>query len=114
LLRSSNGSRTDQLLLHSPRHMYVFTGSNAVVGDPSYNNNNGTVCCPSAGFVQQAQLIGIGAPVLTLNYQGSAVALSADGNTALIGGPGQIYDTGATRLLSERGQYPKIRARNLA
>jgi hypothetical protein len=47
-------------------------------------------------FVQQAELIGIGAPTLALPHQGTAVALSADGNTALIGGPGDIYDSGAT------------------
>jgi hypothetical protein len=35
-------------------------------------------------------------PTLYVPRQGSAVALSADGNTALIGGPGGVYDTGAT------------------
>jgi hypothetical protein len=47
-------------------------------------------------WVQQAQLIGVGTPILYVPQQGSAVALSADGNTALIGGPGSVYDVGAT------------------
>ena len=57
---------------------------------------NNTEPGASAGFVQQAQLIGVGTPTLYVPRQGSAVALSADGNTALIGGPGSVYDTGAT------------------
>jgi hypothetical protein len=57
---------------------------------------NNTEPGSSAGFVQQAELIGIGTPILGQPHQGSAVALSADGNTALIGGPGDLYETGAT------------------
>jgi hypothetical protein len=57
---------------------------------------NNTEPGASAGFVQQAQLIGVGTPTLYVPRQGSAVALSADGNTALIGGPGSVFDVGAT------------------
>jgi hypothetical protein len=45
-------------------------------------------------------LIGVGTPILGLPHQGSAVALSADGNTALIGGPGQLYETGAAYVFT--------------
>ena len=40
--------------------------------------------------------MGLGPPHFYVPQQGSAVALSADGNTALIGGPGSVYDVGAT------------------
>ena len=61
---------------------------------------NNTEPGASAGFVQQAVLIGVGTPILGLPHQGSAVALSADGNTALIGGPGQLYETGAAYVFT--------------
>ncbi len=49
----------------------------------------------SALFIQQgAKLVGTGA-VGTSIYQGASVALSADGNTAIVGGPDDNNAVGA-------------------
>jgi hypothetical protein len=67
-------------------------GNTALIGDPSYNNNNGTVYVftrSNVSWTMAEQLVGPGA--VGAAQQGASVALSADGNTVLIGGPGDSY-----------------------
>ncbi len=70
-------------------------GNTAIVGDPSDNNFLGAIYIftRSNGVWNQQgnKLVGsgveIGSQLTHIAYQGSAVALSADGNTAIVGGP---------------------------
>src|ERR1017187_10292810 len=65
-------------------------GNTAIVGGPSDNNSAGAACVyarTAGAWTQQgAKLLGTGAAGDA--SQGYSVALSADGNTALVGGPG--------------------------
>jgi hypothetical protein len=47
----------------------------------------------SAEFSQQTKLVGTGA--IGASYQGTSVALSSDGNTAIVGGPSDNAGIGA-------------------
>ena len=84
-------------------------GNTAIVG--GYNDNNGVgaawVWTRSGGaWIQQAKLVGSGA--VGNAWQGFSVSLSADGNTAIVGGPidfdsaNNIY-TGATWVWTRSG-----------
>jgi antibiotic biosynthesis monooxygenase (ABM) superfamily enzyme len=70
-------------------------GNTALLGGPDDDNFTGAtwVFTRSGGMWSQqgSKLVGTGA-VGRLGYQGSSVALSADGNTALVGGPYDSYD----------------------
>jgi hypothetical protein len=64
-------------------------GSTAIVGAENDNNGAGSsyVYTYSAGvWTQQTKLVGTGEYYLNYGMQGSSVALSADGNTAMVGG----------------------------
>jgi hypothetical protein len=72
-------------------------GNMALVGDPYDDNSAGAVWVWTRSdgvWTQGPKLVGSGA-VMPVVYQGSSVALSADGNTALIAGSGDDNYTGA-------------------
>jgi hypothetical protein len=75
----------------------ALSGSTAIVGGPEDNSNTGAawVFTRSGGvWTQQgSKLVGTGGVARQL--QGSSAALSADGRTAIVGGPGDNSDTGA-------------------
>src|SRR5215472_16500089 len=63
-------------------------GNTAILGGPNDNNGAGAawVFTRAGGvWTQQMKLVGTGA--IDLAGQGLSVALSADGNTAILGGP---------------------------
>jgi hypothetical protein len=74
-------------------------GNTAIVG--GYNDNSGAGAAwvfirSNGGWTQQGpKLVGAGA-IGTQVYQGTSVALSADGNTAIVGGYGDNYQAGAS------------------
>ena len=74
-------------------------GNTALVG--GYRDNSGTgaawVWINNGNWVQQAKLVGSGGinPAVNGLAQAVAVSLSSDGNTALIGGPGDNNNAGA-------------------
>jgi hypothetical protein len=71
-------------------------GRTAIVGGPGDDDHVGAVWVWArgiGGWVQQAKLVGAGA--VGRSYQGGSVSLSADGNTALVGGGGDSQGTGA-------------------
>jgi uncharacterized protein (TIGR03437 family) len=76
-------------------------GNTALVGGPGDNSITGAawVFTRSAGVWTQQ-----GGKLVALDSagacQGSSVALSADGNTALVGGPRDIYDAGAAYVFT--------------
>ena len=80
-------------------------GNTAIVGGPGDNSNAGAawVFTRSGGvWTQQgSKLVGTGA-VGTAD-QGCSVALSADGNTAIVGGPGDNSDAGAAWVFTRSG-----------
>jgi len=97
LLFGAGGSGTQSLALSAD-------GTTALVGEPSANNGVGAVAVftRSAGvWSQQGTLVSsdsVGAA-----KQGWAVALSADGNIALVGGPGDNQFAGAAWLFARSG-----------
>jgi hypothetical protein len=79
-------------------------GNTAIVGGPLDNNNVGAawVYTRSGGtWTQQAKLVGNGAA--GQSAQGMSVALSADGNIALVGGPGDHISVGAAWVYTRSG-----------
>ena len=80
-------------------------GNTAIVGGPYDNSNIGAawVFTRSGGvWTQQGnKLVGTGA--VGNAGQGVSVALSADGNTAIVGGPGDNSDTGAAWVFTRSG-----------
>jgi FG-GAP-like repeat/FG-GAP repeat len=77
-------------------------GNTALFGGPANNSNTGAawVFTRSAGiWTQQTQLV---SPDPAAQF-GNAVALSADGNTALIGGPGDSSNAGAVWVYTRSG-----------
>jgi FG-GAP-like repeat/FG-GAP repeat len=80
-------------------------GNTAVVGGPYDNSGSGAtwVFTRSAGVWSQqgAKLVGTGADGNP--SQGSSVALSADGNTAVVGGPWNASGTGAAWVFTRSG-----------
>ena len=78
-------------------------GNTAIVGGPSDNTNLGAtwVYTLSAGtWSQQAKLASTGD---SFSMQGTSLALSADGNTAIVGGPGDSGGLGAARVWTRSG-----------
>src|ERR1039457_2514127 len=71
-----------------------YDGNTALVGGPNDYNNAGAawVFTRSGGVWSQqgGKLVGAGAPD-ALPKQGLSVALSTDGNTAIVGGPGLVF-----------------------
>jgi hypothetical protein len=87
-------------------------GNTAIVGGPIDNSYAGAawVFTRSDGvWTQQGnKLVGTGAvpsaqSPYPLVYQGTSVAISADGNTALVGGPGDNSSTGAVWVFTRSG-----------
>ena len=79
-------------------------GNTAVVGGPGNNNSTGAawIFIRSGGvWSQESQLIASGITSFTLF--GTAISLSADGNTAIIGGNGDINYTGAAWVFTRSG-----------
>jgi hypothetical protein len=79
-------------------------GNTAIVGGPFDNSQAGAawVFIRSGGmWSQQAELLGSGA--VGAAQQGWSVALSADGNTAIVGGPGDNTAVGAAWVFTRSG-----------
>jgi hypothetical protein len=79
-------------------------GNTALVGGYGDNNDAGAgwVFTRSAGiWSQQAKIVGSGAAGTA--GQGQSVALSADGNTAMLGGPGDNSSAGAAWVFTRSG-----------
>jgi hypothetical protein len=92
-------------------------GTTLIAGAPLDNTNHGAVWVftRSGGpWTQQGQkLVGSGAALETGASQGTSVALSADGNTALIGGPTDNMGIGASWVFTRTAgtwtqQGPKL------
>ncbi len=81
-------------------------GNTALVGGPTDNNGVGAVWVftrsDGAWSQQGSKLVGTGA-VGGGQHQGQSVALSADGNTALVGGPADSYGDGAVWVFTRSG-----------
>ncbi len=85
-------------------------GNTAIVGGPRDNVTLGAVWVftrSNGAWTQQgSKLVGIGTgPLLGLPNQGQSVALSADGNSAIIGGPGAIPVGGAWVFTRSKGAW---------
>jgi hypothetical protein len=79
-------------------------GNTAIVGGPTDTTNAGAawVFIRSGGtWSQQAKLFGNGA--VGAAQQGTSVALSADGNTAIVGGPNDTSNAGAAWVFTRSG-----------
>jgi FG-GAP repeat len=79
-------------------------GNTAMVGGPSVDAGTGVawVYIRSADvWSEQDELVGTGAAGNAM--QGTSVALSADGNTAIVGGPGDNDRIGAAWVLTRSG-----------
>jgi hypothetical protein len=79
-------------------------GNTAVVGGPDDSSQAGAawVLIRRGGtWTQQAKLVGTGA--VGVAQQGTSVALSADGNTAIVGGPGDNGQAGAAWVFTRSG-----------
>jgi hypothetical protein len=79
-------------------------GNTAIVGGHADNNSVGAawVFTRSGGvWSPRNKLVGSGA--VGSAHQGSAVSLSADGNTALVGGPGDNKEVGAVWVFTQNG-----------
>jgi hypothetical protein len=81
-------------------------GNTAIVGGPRYNSDVGGawVYTRSGGvWTQQGTELVSTSTVGHSPLQGYSVALSADGNTAIVGGPGDDLDTGAAWIYTRIG-----------
>jgi putative Ig domain-containing protein/FG-GAP repeat protein len=79
-------------------------GSTVIVGGPSDNNGLGAAwvfTLSGSGWTQQGKLVGTDASGAA--QQGASVALSADGNTAIVGGPGDTNGLGAAWVYTRSG-----------
>ena len=73
-------------------------GNTAIVGGSSDNGGVGAAWVYTRGgglWSQQAKLVGIDATGPSSGEQGFSVSLSGDGNTAIVGGPGDNLNVGA-------------------
>ena len=80
-------------------------GDTAIVGGPSDNSFAGAawVFTRSGGvWTQQGNKLG-GYDAVGMAFQGLSVALSADGNTAIVGGPGDASGAGAAWVFTRSG-----------
>ncbi len=78
-------------------------GNTAIVGEPHDNSDSGAalVWTRNGGvWTQQAKLAGSGS---VAGNEGASVYLSADGNTAIIGGPGDNQGAGAAWVFTRNG-----------
>jgi hypothetical protein len=77
-------------------------GNTAIIGAPADNGSTGAAWVftrSNGAWMQQGpKLIGSGA--VGLAQQGTAVSLSADGNTAIVGGPTDTNNTGASWIFT--------------
>jgi hypothetical protein len=82
-------------------------GNTAIVGAPEDEGNLGAAWVftrSNGGWTQQGgKLVGTNSERDWAVNQGAAVALSADGNTALVGGPGDKNGAGATWVFTRAG-----------
>lgn len=82
-------------------------GNTAIVGGPLDNNNVGAAWVytrASDVWSQQGnKLVGIGAVGTFGAEQGGSVSVSSDGNTTVVGGPGDDNNAGATWVLTRAG-----------
>ncbi len=80
-------------------------GNTAIVGGPGYNGDGGAawVWIRSGGVWTQQGLQLAGSDAVGLAVQGATVALSADGNTAIVGGPGDNGGAGAAWVWTRSG-----------
>jgi hypothetical protein len=89
-------------------------GNTAIVGGPGDNSGTGAAWIyikSGSAWVQQAKLIGTGA--VGAARQGISVAISSDGNTAVVGGSADNSNTGAVWVFVRNGsswvqQGPKL------
>jgi hypothetical protein len=80
-------------------------GNTAMVGGPGDDGGNGAtwVWTRSGGvWTQQGGKL-VAADASALSYQGGSVALSSDGSTAIVGGPGEFDGTGAAWVWTRAG-----------
>jgi hypothetical protein len=78
-------------------------GNTAIVGGPGDDGNIGAAWIYTFGggvWTQQAKLVGTGGGAAE---QGASVAISADGNTAIVGGPHASSNTGAAWIFTRNG-----------
>ncbi|HUX95513.1 MAG TPA: T9SS type A sorting domain-containing protein [Bacteroidales bacterium] len=78
-------------------------GNTAIVGEPYDNYQIGAAWIytrSSGSWAQQQKIAGTGYTGTSYIYQGSSVSLSADGNTAIIGGYGDNNNTGAVWIFT--------------
>jgi FG-GAP repeat len=81
-------------------------GNTLILGGLNDNNQVGAawVFTRSDGvWTQQAKLVGSDAITTTFVHQGYSVALSGDGNTAIVGGPGDNNGAGAVWVFTRSG-----------
>jgi len=79
-------------------------GNTAIAGGPADSSGQGAAWIFTRSgntWSQQAKLVGTGASGSA--FQGSAVALSDDGNTAIVGGPLDATDVGAAWVFTRSG-----------
>jgi FG-GAP repeat len=78
-------------------------GNTAIVGGPGDNSGAGAAWAftRSGGVWTNGKLVGTGA--VGAAQQGFSVALSADGNTAIVGGPGDNSGAGAASVYTRNG-----------
>jgi len=81
-----------------------FDGNTALIGGSGDNNGIGAtwVFTRSGGIWTQGSKL-VGANFIGIGHQGSSVSISADGNTAIIGGPQDNNDTGAIWIFNNSG-----------
>ncbi|OCX53866.1 hypothetical protein BEL04_06155 [Mucilaginibacter sp. PPCGB 2223] len=70
------------------------TGYTAIVGGPKDHNNTGAAWIYTYSGKQQGAKL-VGKDTIGLPAQGTSVAISADGNTAIVGGPADNHGHGA-------------------
>jgi hypothetical protein len=78
-------------------------GNTAIVGGPDDNGNIGAAWIYTFNggvWTQQAKLVGTGGGAAE---QGASVAISADGNTAIVGGPHATSNAGAAWIFTRSG-----------
>ena len=96
-------------------------GNTAIVGGPYYNSDIGAAWVFTRGggiWTQQGPLLAV-SDDNGFAYLGWSVALSADGNTAIVGGAGDSAGAGAAWIFTRSGgvwtqQGPKLRGSNPA
>lgn len=81
-------------------------GNTAIIGGPGDDNNIGAAWIwvrSGSTWVEQAKLVGSGTSGSIPMRQGTSVSISADGNTAIVGGPGDGDDLGAAWVFTRSG-----------